>query len=309
VRRWRVGTLSLGVLLILLGIIMLAAQFKQAVIFDMLITWWPLILVLIGAEILVHVYTAKEPEPKVKYDGFSIFIIMVIVFFSIGIYAVTATGVLERISWMVQSSSFPVEIPAERIDMGENVEKIVISAPAGNLDIRKSGDGEVIHFGEAIVKAADTDEAKMLTERNRAVTHLEGNTLFVRFLSDTWPGDFKPGIREIRHTILLPTDLDVEIGGPTYFNLNIDGEALQRDWLIKGRGRINVTVNKGSDLVIDAQVGTSDWLGGNVNWEIEEITAYNENGTKGFKGYLRWGEGNSKVSIIIDGGEIQVSEI
>ena len=63
-RRWRVGTVSLGILLIALGIVLLAAQLKQKDILDMLLTWWPLVLVLIGGEILVFVYTAKEPDPR-----------------------------------------------------------------------------------------------------------------------------------------------------------------------------------------------------------------------------------------------------
>jgi hypothetical protein len=287
---------------------MLSAQFRQVAILDMLLTWWPLILVLIGGEILIHVYAAKEPEPKIKYDAFSIFIIMVIVFFSIGVYSLTATGVLERVTWMVESSIIPVEVPDDRIVIDEGIERLVVSAPRGKLNIKKSSNPEVVIFGEAFVNAADRDEAKSLVEQNRVVTHREGDTLFVQFLSNTWSGDFKPSIREIRHTILLPSDRNVEISGPNYFNLDIDGEALGNDWLIKGNGVLNITAVKESDLAISAQVKSPGHLGGNVNWETDE-TALSMNGGSVLKGQLKWGEGNNKVNIIIDGGELAVNEI
>ena len=52
---------------------------------EILFTCWPAILVLIGAEILLQVYIAKEQQPVIKYDLSSIIIILVVVIFSMGI--------------------------------------------------------------------------------------------------------------------------------------------------------------------------------------------------------------------------------
>lgn len=308
-RRWRVGTLSLGVLMIVVGVVMLAAQFKQVAVLDMLLTWWPLILVLIGGEILWHVYTSKEQEPKVKYDVFSIFIIMIMLFSGIGMYALTATGVVEGISWMVQSSVMPVEVPSQRIELDEGVERIVISAPRERLDIKKAGGREVVIFGQATVHAADTEEAKALVERCRVVTHREGDTLFVQFPSNSRPGEFKPSIREVRHTLLLPSDVDVEVSGSNYFILDIDGEAIGRDWVIKDSGNIRITVAGGADLAIDAHVRSSGQLGGNASWEVEEPASGPPDARVMSKGHLKWGEGRSKVVVIIENGEVVVNEL
>ena len=308
-RKWRVGTLSLGIVMIVLGVAMLAAQFQQVVILDMLLTWWPLILVLIGAEILVQVYAAREEQPKIKYDAFSMLIILIMVSFSIGMYAVTSTGVIEGIAWMVESNIVPVDIPSQRISMDEGLERIVVSAPSGRLDIKKSSTSEVVVFGEAVVNAADNEEAVALAEQNKAITRREGDTLFVQFLSTTWSGDFKPGIREIRHTLLLPPATRVEINGPGYFNLDIDGEAFGEDWLIKGGGSVSITAAKPSDLAIDAQVRGGSSFGGNANWEIEEKSGLHTNRGPEYEGHLKWGEGTSRVNIILDGGEIVVNEI
>ncbi|NLX92006.1 MAG: hypothetical protein GXZ07_10585 [Firmicutes bacterium] len=308
-RKWRVGTLSLGILMIVLGVVMLTAQFKQVTILDMLLTWWPLILVLIGAEVLVQVYTAREEQPKIKYDAFSILIILIMVFFSIGMYALTSTGVIGRIAWMVESSIIPVDIPSQKISLDEGVEKVVVSAPRDMLEVKKGSTSEVVVFGEAVVKAADNEEARALAEQIRAVTRREGNTLFVQFLSPTREGDFKPGVREIRHTLLLPPDVEVEISAPGYFNLDIDGEAFGRNWLIKGGGSVSITAASPSDLAIDAQVRGMGSFGGNVNWDIKEKSGLQTNRGPEYEGHLKWGEGTNRVNIILDGGEIVVNEI
>lgn len=299
----------MGVLLILLGVIMLSAQFKQVAILDMLLTWWPLILVLIGGEILWHVYTAKEQEPKIKYDGFSIFIIMLIVFFSIGVYSLTATGVLKGISWAVESRVISAEVPAGKIDTSQGIERIVVLAPRGKLDIKASSTSEVVFFGQAMVNAANADEAADLIEQNGVVTHREGDTLFVQFSSNTWSGDFKPSIRQIGYTLLLPPDKTIEVSGSNYFNIDIDSRALGKEWLVKGNGAVNITVVKPSDLFIDAQVNSPGHLGGNVNWEIQEIADLHSNGRPVSEGHLKWGQGSSGVNIILDGGEVTVNEI
>lgn len=308
-RRWRVGTLSLGVLLIVLGVIMLAAQFRQVVILDALLTWWPLVLVLIGAEILWHVYSAKESEPRIKYDVFSMFIIFIVVFCSIGAYALTATGVVEGISWMVQSSIMSVEVPSQRTAVDEGIERIVVYVPRGKLDIKRSSTAEVVSFGQASVNVTDRQEANALVEQSTAAVHREGDTLFVQFVSNNWSGDFKPGIREIRHTLLLPSNVDIEISGSDYFNLNIDGRALAGDWLVKGSGTVSVIVTHGADLAIDAQVKEPDQLGGSVNWQIEEMSTASENQRPAYKGSVAWGEGKNSLRVMIDGGEIAVNPI
>ena len=308
-RRWRVGTLSLGVLMIVVGVVMLAAQFKQVAVLDMLLRWWPLILVLIGGEVLWHVYTSKEQEPKVKYDVFSIFIIIIMLFSGIGMYALTATGVVEGISWMVQSKTMPVEVPSQRVELDEGVEKVVISAPRERLEIRKTGSREVVIFGQATVKAADIDEAKALVEQYKAVTRREGDTLFVQFPSNTWPGEFKPGIRQIRHTLLLPSDVDVEVSGSSFFTLDIDGETIEKNWVIKGSGNIKITVAGEADLDVDANVPGTGYLGGNVDWEVEEPEAGQADERIMFKGRLKRGEGGGKVVIVIENGEVVVNEL
>jgi len=69
----------------------------------------------------VQVYTAREEQSKIKYDALSILIIFIMVFFSIGMYALTSTGVIERIAWMLESSIVPADIPSQRISVDKRL--------------------------------------------------------------------------------------------------------------------------------------------------------------------------------------------
>jgi membrane-bound ClpP family serine protease len=87
-RKWRVGTFSMGILLILLGTLLLFGELSGISSVKLIFTWWPVILITLGIEVLAHVYFSREQDPKVKYDGFSIFIIILIIMITLMVYGI-----------------------------------------------------------------------------------------------------------------------------------------------------------------------------------------------------------------------------
>lgn len=69
----------MGLFLVLLGGVTFASKFWGAGILDQALTWWPVVFVLLGLEILM--YTAwKGTRERIRYDLFSMFITVVLVF-------------------------------------------------------------------------------------------------------------------------------------------------------------------------------------------------------------------------------------
>lgn len=87
-RKWRVGTFSMGVLLILVGVLLLLGELKGISAVKLIFTWWPVVLIILGIEVLVHIYFSGEENPRVRYDGFSIFIIILIIMITLFAYGV-----------------------------------------------------------------------------------------------------------------------------------------------------------------------------------------------------------------------------
>ena len=102
----RVGTISMGIVLIFFGILIFISQVSSFSALEMFIKFWPGILIILGLEILYYVYTNKSEETKIKYDGFSIFIVTVILILNMFIYGLMETGVMDLIKLKVSQQIY-----------------------------------------------------------------------------------------------------------------------------------------------------------------------------------------------------------
>lgn len=81
----RVGSISCGVVLMAFGIVILIHQFIPAVTYEMIISFWPCVLIILGVEILVaNIMTSGKENVHFKYDFAAVFIIIALTAFSMG---------------------------------------------------------------------------------------------------------------------------------------------------------------------------------------------------------------------------------
>ena len=71
----RVGTFSLGLMLVAIGAIQLAQIFMPNVNVLSVVKYAPVVLIVLGIEVLIY---AARPDVKIKYDGISIFLCIII---------------------------------------------------------------------------------------------------------------------------------------------------------------------------------------------------------------------------------------
>ena len=103
----RVGTISMAIVLIGFGILMFVAQISKISAVELAIKFWPVILILLGGEILWSSFQSKKENEdiKIRYDIFSVFIVMVILSVNIGIYGLMETGILDYIKVRVSEET------------------------------------------------------------------------------------------------------------------------------------------------------------------------------------------------------------
>jgi hypothetical protein len=82
----RVGTLTLGILLISTGITFFLSTFFNLSLEKEILKFWPLIRISIGIEILALNNIALKQKMYIKYDFISLLLIIIILFFSFGTY-------------------------------------------------------------------------------------------------------------------------------------------------------------------------------------------------------------------------------
>ncbi len=83
----RVGTLTFGALLVILGILYLLSSVFNINMEGKILDFWPLILVSLGIEVLVLNNIALKKDLPLRYDFVSFILIMVMLIFSFTTFA------------------------------------------------------------------------------------------------------------------------------------------------------------------------------------------------------------------------------
>lgn len=81
-RTRRVGTLTLGIMLITSGVLFLLRSFTSNLSYEFIFKLWPIIFILLGLEILYANYNSNK-DKKLLYDKTAFFLIIILTLFAI----------------------------------------------------------------------------------------------------------------------------------------------------------------------------------------------------------------------------------
>lgn len=211
-RKWRVGTISMGIMLIGTGIILLLSQITGINGAEKIIKWWPIILITLGLETLAYIYFSKEENPKVKMDVLSIISVIFILLVCSGIYAVNnlMNGELSdvffsEIGYCKYSSVFNKKYKIN----GSKVKAIDIDV-LGDLKIEKY-EGDNIEI-ESIITMDNNDEKYAKEISDKIIEIDEGETLRISSKKQQYLRDNRR-IRNVRinYYIKVPKKLNYDI--------------------------------------------------------------------------------------------------
>ncbi|HHV98392.1 MAG TPA: hypothetical protein GXX36_02260 [Clostridiaceae bacterium] len=87
-RCWRAGSITLGLALLAFGITMLVSNFTGVFTLLDIVRWWPVLLIVLGCEVLASLFLSADKPLKVKFDVGSVFLIAIIVAFSMAVSTV-----------------------------------------------------------------------------------------------------------------------------------------------------------------------------------------------------------------------------
>lgn len=271
VRQWRVGSFSMALVLILLGVALLGWRRDPTAVPRVVLNWWPLALVLLGLEVLLAGYFCRQEVPRIKYDFPAIILVFLAGCVSLGLYGLTASGLADRLTRVLAAASFTVELPEARLAVPEGVRKIVVQGQGGgwqNLQIRAgSSGGQVAFFGLARVAAASEEEAREQVGKAGLHTYQAGDTLFLQLGEVASFRNRGPTSYITTSTLVLPSDVEVEVTGRSGSALALAIDELEASWSINNSGPIVVTLSPNARVQIEARGAK---LEGNVPWEIQK---------------------------------------
>lgn len=244
----------MGIILVVLGVMILAAQINGFSALDLILKWWPVVLIMLGIEVLVYIALSKQEEPRLKFDGLSIFMIIVVMIFSAGAFTVSSIAsaikgnpsILSKISISTHESLFVKDYTVET----KGRDKLVVDNHNGDVEVVKSDvenieikadikiqhnqdEETVAQIADSIVGISETDIIKIRTD----LTNIKQNNGYSI---------------QVDYVIKVPEIMSVEIENKFGYVL-VDGIGLSA--AVKNPNGNTELKNIGGDIKVDSSFG------------------------------------------------------
>jgi len=245
----RVGTFSLGILLVIIGMLILFGGIKGISGALLILKFWPIILISIGIEILYFVYRNKGAEIKLKYDVLAVFIFIILVLISSGVFVFNefmddevSNVVMGDIKSKAHSDIMIKEYEYNKAD----INKIVIE-DRGNINIKQSTDNKVRIKTSVVVKANSKKVAEEYKENVIDIKVIDGKLLMSDFNQQSLNKLVEIGEIDTNYELFIPEHIDVDINN---INGSIDISGIKNKLDIYIRG----SVLKGNEITGDINI-------------------------------------------------------
>jgi hypothetical protein len=211
--RWRVGTFSMGVTLLLAGGALFISQWKGIEAFDMLMAWWPMVLVLLGLEIISYLALSKRENPILHYDVFSILFVGMLCIGCLIFTFLTSTGLMSEVRHAVSAVERSVSIPDASQAVPDAVTRIVIISNGTPARIDKAASREVHLFGSFRYSGSVQGDALKLTETETSKLRVIGDTMYVTVPELPRKIGINRSYPNANITIVVPNDVKLDLRG------------------------------------------------------------------------------------------------
>jgi hypothetical protein len=290
-KSWRVGSFSMGAALIFLGVFLLLTQVFHWNTATILVAWWPLLLIILGIEVLLSLYFSKQDKPIVKYDIISILFIGIIGMCGIALTIFTTTGVLTKVTHAMAAETKTLNLPKYNKEIGDNVKRIVLETQNQPIIIETTSENSVATFGTykaAVVK----NHIIFKAVEDYLMVEQKGDTIYLK-LKDG-PDQHEPFLSEIQlaETILVPSNVRLEVQGE-YNSIIVKPRALSNNWYINGASNVDIQVMDKPDLTINA-IHADELIGD--PWKTTKQTKNDENSVAK-NGTMKIGAGSHHIIV------------
>jgi hypothetical protein len=256
----------MGLLLVLTGLGLLLGQFYKVAVLNFSLKWWPVLFILLGVEVLLQNQFRKDEQSKLKYDIFSIIIILSIVLTGLCLQSLTQLGLVERARTTISSQVFTVQNSAE-IPLEAGIQKIVLTTGGNQVSIHSSPGNSIIADSTFQIRAQSQLEAQGTADESNKISQQRAvNTLYI----ELQPNHGSNPVVDCSYALIIPEQVSVEIDGADS-RLNINLDSIQSNWEITGSGVCDIKLPTGSDVLVNAWLNNDTSLYGNLVWTKSKI--------------------------------------
>ncbi len=290
-KSWRVGSISMGAALVFLGVFLLLTQVFHWNTATALMAWWPILLMILGIEILLSLYFSKQDKPIVKYDVLSIFFIGIIGMCGIALTIFSSTGILNKVTYAMAAETKILDLPKYNQTVDNNIKRVVLETTNQPVIIESTKETAISTFGT--YKAEIVENNPTIKEvKDYIMVEEKGDTVYFQLKDGPNQHGFFSDETESSMTILIPENLRLEVKGK-YNSITLKVRDLSNNWFINGVSDTDIQVLGKPNLMLEAhQTGQLSGDG----W-IEKKEKGNNNDIVESNGKLTFGEGTHHIVI------------
>jgi hypothetical protein len=294
VRTWRVGTVSMGAALVLLGVLLLLSRVLAFEIYTIMLSWWPAILIVLGIEIIVFLFINGKEKAVVKYDVFSIIFIGFIGTVGIAFALVSSLGIVDEVRDVISRQDETRDLPMLLEQLPNSVTRVVIEADHTPLVIEETTSREYSIFGTYRTQFSKNDTQILKMTEEYVTTHQKGDTLYVTLKRLPERNNWNYSYTTMAVTMLVPSNVNVEVRKSQEVVLR--PRTINADFLIEQASDVIVHLPVDSDLLLQA-INVHRLNGSDLKWDVTTMEdTSDEWGPKNAQ--IQLGEGTNKITIL-----------
>ncbi len=261
--KWRVGSVSMGVSLMLLGVLLFFSQTGATMLVNLLLTWWPSVVILLGIEILLYVFLSRSEKVIVHYDMVSIFFVGLIGSLCIMLAVLSSVGILSELRQGIGSVELTKSLAELKQAVPKEVKQIVVQTADQYVTVQGANQRDVNIFGTYRLSSMIPESVQKDLEQEYASIRTIGETMYITL-------NEMPDKRGMNHftpvanvTLVLPQDVKVDLRGQRNV-ITLDTGDLQNDWVVHFGGNVYLNIPKQANVKLTAH--SSDKIEGNLPW-------------------------------------------
>ncbi|WP_143416135.1 hypothetical protein [Geobacillus sp. E263] len=290
-RKWRVGTVSMGASLILLGIVLFISQWEGMGAADIFASWWPFLLVLLGAEILVYLYFSKQENTLIKYDFLSIIFIGVLGSVAILFVLLSSTGIWQEIRTVVSAETKVFHLPNVRQSVSPEMKRIVLQTGSQPIVIEGGSNSEIQIFGT--YQSLSANDIKK--QEDYVAMNIVGDTMYITIKEMPRKEGLFHTVNAMTPTVVIPQHLSLEVRG-NYNSVLLYPRKLAANWTVSKAEDVQISLDKNTDILVTA-VTRESLEDGNIAWQRESRETEKTLPEQTFKGKVQLGDGTHHIYV------------
>lgn len=175
-RVWKIGTYSMGLSLIGIGLAFAASLWQAVTSYELLLWLAPIIFIVLGLELIVAHSSKFSRKYKVEYNWLSVFFVGCVGAGALMLSALLSSGLLDEVNQIFQMKVRSVYVEESTKLVDPAIEKIVIKSELGYEIQKEAGSNEVALLGLLQYEAKDSVK---LGEQQLLKTKQIGSVLYI----------------------------------------------------------------------------------------------------------------------------------